>query len=97
MTRAQERLLEALDFLAARSDAMARAPPIGKKEEWATVGLWYPMEPVYSWPSHYGDFTPATMAAGVRRGLIDEPRKHAYRITPESRGRLQPPDRRPAL
>jgi hypothetical protein len=88
MTKTQERLLEALDFLAARADSLANAAPRGREEEYRAGAIWYPSEPVYSWSSHYGDFTPATMVAGVKRGLIEEPRKHAYKITPAGRAFL---------
>lgn len=88
MSKANEHLLEALDFLAGRADAMASVAPAGKGPEWAAAALWYPMEPAYSWRRLFGDFSPATLAAGIRRGLVEEPRKHAYRITQAGRDYL---------
>lgn len=81
MSRASERLQEALNFLAHRRAAMLRTAPSGKEAEYGSV-FWYPSEPSYCWSSTYGDFSPQTLMAGVARGLIDRKgSSHAYRIT----------------
>lgn len=81
MTKAAERLVNALDYLAGHRRMMLRAAPDGKEDEYASA-YWYPREPMYSWSTAYGDFSPQTLMAGVARGLVDRKgRSHAYRIT----------------
>ena len=77
-------LREALEFLTAHADRMRTVAPKGQEDEYARA-LWRPSPLImsYSWPAHYGDFSPATLMAGVRSGFIErpDPDRHAYRIT----------------
>lgn len=84
-----DELRAALVFLSSRSDSLRRVAPKGQEDTYAAA-LWYPMAPSYSWPSEYGNFFPATLMAGVRRGFICRPEldRHAYRITPAGRAAL---------
>jgi hypothetical protein len=84
--RSEERLNAALAFLVGYSDEARRLAPMGEGDQYAGM-LWRPHAPDYCWESTYGDFTPATLMAGVRRGLIERPERydHAYRITPAGR------------
>lgn len=83
--RALERLLEALSFLKAHADGLAA---IAEREGWSqTTAPWWPREPIYAWKHVYGDFDAATLAAGVRRGLVDrpDPSRHGYLINQAGR------------
>jgi hypothetical protein len=84
--RSEERLNAALAFLIGYSEERRRNAPAGQGDQYAAV-LWRPHAPSYSWERVYGDFTPATLMAGVRRGLIERSGRndHAYRITPAGR------------
>lgn len=91
ISRPQERLQEALSFLSDYSTNMRKNAPRGKEDEWGAV-YWMPREPSYSWSTAYGDFQPATLYAGVDKGLIERKRDgyHEYRITPAGRAALHP-------
>ena len=85
MSRAKQRLIAALEFLAEYRQSLICAAGFkaseDKKTEFAT-GYWWPREPIYCWTRAYGDFQPATLKAGVERGWIDRKDDyHAYRIT----------------
>lgn len=90
LTKAQERLQNALEFLSSWSDGFRAVAPLGKEDEYAAV-WWRPREPIYCWATVYGDFQPATLKAGTERGLIERRAedKHQYRITPAGRALLQ--------
>lgn len=90
LTKAQHAMQNALTFLAQHSDAMRRETPRnGNADEYAAV-FWWAREPSYCWSEAYGDFSPATLNAGIRQGLIEKDGyRPCYRITPAGRAALK--------
>ena len=69
----------ALTFLRDNAEEFAKNAPPGKEDEWKKTWFFHPNEPSYSWPTHYGDFTPQTMRSLVKRGLV-RTGEHAYQV-----------------
>jgi hypothetical protein len=85
LTKAQDRLRNALQFLQDFSDGMRQNAPRGDEDAYAAVH-WWAREPSYCWKTAYGDFSPATLAAGIRAGLIaKDGHRPCFRITPAGR------------
>lgn len=77
------KLTTALQFLYDNAEAFSRAAPTGDEDQWRASWWFMPTEPTYSWPTYYGDFSPLTLRAAVKRGFVENERYHRnwFRLT----------------
>lgn len=83
-------LRAALEFLEAHRQGLRKVLPDATDEELSRA-FWYPREPIYCWKGAYGDFSPAALKAGVKRGYVlrRADNAHGYTITKAGREALR--------
>jgi hypothetical protein len=89
-SRSAVRLQAALQFLSGYSNAMRDGATSAAQRDSFAAAFWWAREPSYAWETAYGDFAPATLNAGIKRGLIEKDGyRPAYRITDLGRQALK--------